>query len=223
LIVSSGGLNDSLIHLNKFFRVTGAIIPIDVASLEFVWPSYLSEWSRQSTESIFSHRSNVLHQRLSWWGWCSKLEMPPTFSNVAMVILFTAVFPRGAILSDTPSYVMLGQMTIWTHRRRSFTSDTPCPIIVIDGRFPPWNANRLLCNDKVCHLSSLLSQDSKGGAIRHHTLDGLHNRLDLNNIEVWIQVPDQAAARCQMLLISLCWDICWSCCATDHHSRPPRR
>jgi hypothetical protein len=35
-IVSSGGLNDGLIHLNKFFRVAGAIISIDVASVELV-------------------------------------------------------------------------------------------------------------------------------------------------------------------------------------------
>jgi hypothetical protein len=61
LIVSSDSLNDCLIHLNKFSRVLGAIVPVDVASLELVWPPDLSEWTRQSTESTFSHRSDVLY------------------------------------------------------------------------------------------------------------------------------------------------------------------
>jgi hypothetical protein len=91
---------------------------------------------------------------------------------------------------------MLGQMAIWIRQRRSFTSDMPCPIVVTDERFPSENASRLLCNNKVYRLSSLLSQDSKGGAIRRHALDGLHNHLDSNSIEVWIQISDQAAAQC---------------------------
>jgi hypothetical protein len=156
-IVSSDGLNDGLIHLNKFFRVAGAIIPVDVASLEFVWPMDLSEWSRQSTESTISHQSNVLHQRPSWWVWCSKPEMPPIFNNVVKVIPFMTVSPRRAVLSDTPSCIMLEQMAIWTHLRRSFTSGTPCPIVVTDERFPSGNASRLPCNDKVCRISSLPS------------------------------------------------------------------
>jgi hypothetical protein len=53
MIVSSSSLNDSLIHLNKFFRVARAVIPVDVAGLEFVWPPDLSKWSRQCTESTF--------------------------------------------------------------------------------------------------------------------------------------------------------------------------
>jgi hypothetical protein len=53
-------LNNGLIHLNKFLRVARAVILVDVASLEFVWPPDLFEWSRQSTESTLSHRSSVL-------------------------------------------------------------------------------------------------------------------------------------------------------------------
>ncbi len=49
-----------LIHLNEFFRVARVIIPVDVASLELVWPPNLSEWSCQSTEFTFSHWSDVL-------------------------------------------------------------------------------------------------------------------------------------------------------------------
>jgi hypothetical protein len=112
------------------------------------------------------------------------------FNNVVKVITFIAVFLRGAVLSDPLSCVMLTQTAIWTRQRCSFTSGTPYPIVVTDGRFPPGNTSRLVCNDKVCHLSSLLSQDSKGGVIRHHALDGLHNHLDLNSIKVWIQVPN---------------------------------
>jgi hypothetical protein len=59
-IVSSGGLNDSLINLNKLFRIAGSVIPITVASLKLVRPSYLSEWSRQSLESTSSNLGDVL-------------------------------------------------------------------------------------------------------------------------------------------------------------------
>jgi hypothetical protein len=45
-IVSSDGLNDGLINLNKFFRVARLIIPINVAGFELVWPPDLFEWSR---------------------------------------------------------------------------------------------------------------------------------------------------------------------------------
>jgi hypothetical protein len=40
-----------------------------------------------------------------------------------------------------------------------------------------------------------LSQNSKGGAIRCHTLDDLHDHLDPHDIEVRIQIPNQAGAR----------------------------
>jgi hypothetical protein len=102
-------------------------------------------------------------------GWCSKPETHLIFNNVAEVIPFMVVFLHGAVLSDAPSSIMLGQMTIWTCRRCSFTSGTPCPIIITDGRFPPGNVGRLLYNDKVYRLSPLLSQDSNGepsGAMR---------------------------------------------------------
>jgi hypothetical protein len=46
---TSSGLDDGLIHLNEFFRVARAVIPVDVASLELVWPPDFSEWSRQNT------------------------------------------------------------------------------------------------------------------------------------------------------------------------------
>jgi hypothetical protein len=42
------------------------------------------------------------------------------------------------------------------------------------------------CYDEVCRLSPLLRQKCKRRTIGCHTLDGLHNRLDLNGIEVQI-------------------------------------
>jgi hypothetical protein len=48
------------------------------------------------------------------------------------VIPFTAVFLHGVVLGDAPLCIMLGQMAIWTCRRRDITSGTPCPIIVTD-------------------------------------------------------------------------------------------
>jgi hypothetical protein len=91
---------------------------------------------------------------------------------------------------------MPGQTVIWTCRRRNLTSGMPCPIIVADRRFPPRNADRFLYDDKVHRLSPLLSQGGKGGAIGRHVLDGFHNSLDPDIIEVWIQVLDQATAQC---------------------------
>jgi hypothetical protein len=99
--------------LNKLFRVARVIILVDVADLEFVWLLDLSEWSRQSTESTFFHRSNVLRYRAPWWGWCSKPETHPIFNNVAEVIPFTVVFPHGEVLSDALPCIMLEQTVVW--------------------------------------------------------------------------------------------------------------
>jgi hypothetical protein len=80
------------------------------------------------------------------------------------VIPFMTVFPHGVVLSDASSCIKIKQTAIWTYRPRSFTSGMPCLIVVAEGRFPSGNVDRLFCDDKVCRLSPLLSQDSKGGA-----------------------------------------------------------
>jgi hypothetical protein len=49
-IISTGSFYDGLINLNKFFRIAGAVILINVACLELGWPPNLPEWSRQSVE-----------------------------------------------------------------------------------------------------------------------------------------------------------------------------
>jgi hypothetical protein len=36
----------------------------------------------------------------------------------------------------------------------------------------------------------LLSQNNKGRAFRCHPLDGLHDNLELNGVEIHIQIPD---------------------------------
>jgi hypothetical protein len=59
-IVSSSGLNDGLINLNKLFRIVGVVISIDVASLELVLPLDLSKWSRQSPKSTSPNWGDVL-------------------------------------------------------------------------------------------------------------------------------------------------------------------
>jgi hypothetical protein len=46
LIISTGSFYDSLINLNKFFRIAGAIILINVACLELGWSLDLPEWPR---------------------------------------------------------------------------------------------------------------------------------------------------------------------------------
>jgi hypothetical protein len=50
LIISTDSSYDGLINLNNFFRITGAIILINVACLGLGWPPDLLEWSRQSAE-----------------------------------------------------------------------------------------------------------------------------------------------------------------------------
>jgi hypothetical protein len=49
-IISSDSLYDRLIYLNEFFRIVGAVIAVNVAAIEFILPSDLSEWSCQSME-----------------------------------------------------------------------------------------------------------------------------------------------------------------------------
>jgi hypothetical protein len=49
-IISTSSFYDDLINLNKFFRIAGAVILINVACLELGWPPDLPEWSCQSAE-----------------------------------------------------------------------------------------------------------------------------------------------------------------------------
>jgi hypothetical protein len=49
-IISTSNFYDGLINLNKFFRIAGVIIWINVACLELGRPPDLPEWSRQSTK-----------------------------------------------------------------------------------------------------------------------------------------------------------------------------
>jgi hypothetical protein len=52
--------------------------------------------------------------------------------------------------------------------------------------------DRLLCHDDIRHLSPLLSQSNKGRAFRCHPLDGLHDSLELNDVEIRIQILDHS-------------------------------
>jgi hypothetical protein len=58
-IISTGSFYDGLINLNKFFRIVGAVILINVACLEPSRPPDLSEWSRQTMEPTPSCWSNA--------------------------------------------------------------------------------------------------------------------------------------------------------------------
>jgi hypothetical protein len=59
MIISTDSFYDGLINLNKFFRIAGAIILINVACLELDWPPDLPEWSRQSAEPTSLYWGNV--------------------------------------------------------------------------------------------------------------------------------------------------------------------
>jgi hypothetical protein len=43
LIVSSYGLDDSMVELDQLLRIAGAIILVDVLGLELFWPDNLPE------------------------------------------------------------------------------------------------------------------------------------------------------------------------------------
>jgi hypothetical protein len=59
-IISSSGLNDGMINLNKLFRIVGPVILINVAILELVRPLELFEWSCQSMKPTFPNWGDVL-------------------------------------------------------------------------------------------------------------------------------------------------------------------
>jgi hypothetical protein len=50
-ILSSCGLNDYMIDLDEFFRISGPIILVNVPGLKLVWPSDIPKWCRQSAET----------------------------------------------------------------------------------------------------------------------------------------------------------------------------
>jgi hypothetical protein len=58
-IISSGSFYDGLINLNKFFRIAGAVILINVACIELDRPPDLPEWPHQSVEPTSPCWSNV--------------------------------------------------------------------------------------------------------------------------------------------------------------------
>jgi hypothetical protein len=58
-IISIDSFYDGLINLNKFFKITGVVILINVACLELGWPPDLPKWSRQSAEPTSPFWGNV--------------------------------------------------------------------------------------------------------------------------------------------------------------------
>jgi hypothetical protein len=58
-IISTDSFYDSLINLNKFFRIAGAIVLINVVCFEFGWSPDFRNWPRQSTETTPPCWSNV--------------------------------------------------------------------------------------------------------------------------------------------------------------------
>jgi hypothetical protein len=107
-IISTGSFFDGLINLNKFFRVTGSVILINVTRLELGWPPNFSERSYQSVKTAPSCRGDVSCYRSSWWTWRSNPETSPIFDDIAEVVPITVVFPRIAVLGDAPTRIILG-------------------------------------------------------------------------------------------------------------------
>jgi hypothetical protein len=59
-IISTGNFYDGLINLNKFFRIVGVVILINVVCFVLGRPPDLPEWPRQSTEATPPCWSNAL-------------------------------------------------------------------------------------------------------------------------------------------------------------------
>jgi hypothetical protein len=58
-IISTDGFYDGLINLNKFFRIAGSVILINVTHLELGCPPDFSERSCQSVETSPPYRGDV--------------------------------------------------------------------------------------------------------------------------------------------------------------------
>jgi hypothetical protein len=58
-IISTGSFYDGLINVNKFFKIAGAIVLINVVCFEFGRPPDFPKWPRQSTETTPPCWSNV--------------------------------------------------------------------------------------------------------------------------------------------------------------------
>jgi hypothetical protein len=58
-IISTDSFYDSLINLNKFFRIAGAVVLMNVACFEFSLPPDFPKWPYQSMETTPPYWSNV--------------------------------------------------------------------------------------------------------------------------------------------------------------------
>jgi hypothetical protein len=107
-IISTCSFYDGLINLNKFFRIAGAVVLINVACFEFGRTPDLPKWPRQSTETTPPYWSDIPCWESLWWTYCSIPNAPPIFNDVAEIIPIMTIFPRTAVLHDALVCIVLG-------------------------------------------------------------------------------------------------------------------
>jgi hypothetical protein len=103
------------------------------------------------------------------------------------------------VLSYPLSRTTFSQAVVAAGQRCFFASDTLCPIfrLVPNGRLTSWVTCRWFCCNDMTHLfAPLLGQSHKWRILWDQALDQLHDSLELNGIEVWVEVPDNFVARC---------------------------
>jgi hypothetical protein len=104
LIISTGSFYDGLINLNKFFRIVGAVILINVAYLEHGRPpNPLSSPTNAQNPLLPVGVTSLARNHCGGLQFCGLI-----FNDVAEIIPITAIFLRTAVLCDALACIVLG-------------------------------------------------------------------------------------------------------------------
>jgi hypothetical protein len=97
-----------MIDLDELLGITGAIILVDVFSLELFWSNNLPEWWSQSTKIAPPWWGDIPHWETSWRGQWPCPTMPSIIDEVAEVFAVTIVLSQVAVLDNPPLHVIVG-------------------------------------------------------------------------------------------------------------------
>jgi hypothetical protein len=98
--------------------------------------------------------------------------------------------------------ITLSQASVATGQRCFLASGALCLIFrpIPNGGLTPMVTHRWFCyNDLDPYLGPLLGQSHQWGVLRDHTMDQLHDGLESNGIEVWIEISNNSIAGCSCI------------------------
>jgi hypothetical protein len=148
------------------------------------------------------------------WNWCfiqhscqrAPLQGQRSFPVASFVIddgaevgQIMTILPLLVILSYPSMSITFSQASVATRQRCFFALSALCPIfglVATGGLAPVVTYWWLYCNDLAHHFSPLLRQSHQWSVLRYQALDWLHDGLEPNNIEVWIEVLNHYVAGC---------------------------